>query len=689
MGPHLWIEKGPLLPLGEQITSKNVRIAKDAINLEKLFSMSVPSTSSDAFHKRVTTAGILIAMGIVYGDIGTSPLYTLNAVFHNRLITAEVALGSLSAVFWTLTFQTTLKYVIITLQADNKGEGGIFSLYALIRRFSGKWLLFPAMAGGAFLMADGIITPPISVASAVEGLQELYPHLRTEALVVGILIALFIFQQFGTERIGKVFGPVMGIWFTFIGVLGVMAIKDDPTILKALNPWYAYEMLRQAPGGFWLLGSIFLCTTGAEALYSDMGHTGRNNIRVSWIYIKITLILSYAGQTAWLLQHQGQTVGLISPFYHIVPQAIYVPAVIIATIATIIASQALISGCFTLINEAIRLDLWPRHRVQFPGNIRGQIYIPFANWLLMCGCIFIVLYFRESTRMEAAYGLSITLTMLMSTVLINFYLRSRRVPFIAVTLITGLFLVIEISFLTANFRKIKDGGWITLLIGASLMLVMFIWNKGRAMKRSWTTLVKLDDYSDLLKRLSADTNIAKYATNLAYLTASGSTHKIEKTAIDSIFSRSPKRADIYWFLHVNVLDEPYALRYRVDTIIPNDVYFVTFNFGFRIEPRLDYYFGQVVSDLVKSGEVDVSTRQEQYYQQSRIGDFRFLLMEPFLSFENDMPYWKRFIMRSYFNLKYVSVKESVNFGLDRSNVTVESYPIVVSPGDHAPIAREK
>jgi KUP system potassium uptake protein len=646
------------------------------------------SSSAVLFHKRISTAGILIAIGIVFGDIGTSPLYTLNAVFHDRIITADIALGSLSAIFWTLFFQTTLKYVIITLQADNKGEGGIFSLYALIRRFSGKWLLFPAMAGGAFLIADGIITPPISVASAIEGLQAIYPHLETEGIVIGILVVLFLFQQFGTEKIGRIFGPVMVLWFTFIGLLGAWALKDNPAVLKALNPWYAYVMLSHSPGGFWLLGSIFLCTTGAEALYSDMGHCGRNNIRISWIYVKTTLILSYAGQTAWLLQHQGQSVGLMSPFYHTVPQAIYLPSLVLATFATIIASQALISGCFTLINEAIRLDIWPRHRVLFPGNIKGQIYIPFANWLLMAACISMVLYFHESTRMEAAFGLSVTLTMLMSTVLINFYLHSKRWPFFAVVCITGLFLFIELSFLIANFRKIKEGGWITLLIGAGLFLVMFVWHKGKAIKRSLVGLVKVDEYSELLKRLSADENIPKYATNLVYLTASGSSRKIEKTAIDSILSRSPKRADIYWFVHVNTLDEPYALSYRVDAIVPNDLYFITFNFGFRIEPRLDYYFGQVVKELVRTGEVDLSDRHEQYYQQSRVGDFRFLIMEPFLSFENDMPFWKRFFMRSYFNLKYMSVKEVVNFGLDKSNVAIEKYPIVVAPVVPPPIVRE-
>ncbi|AXY72652.1 potassium transporter Kup [Paraflavitalea soli] len=646
------------------------------------------STSAASFHKRITAAGVLIATGIVFGDIGTSPLYTLNAVFHDRVITEEVALGALSAIFWTLFFQTTLKYVIITLQADNKGEGGILSLYALIRRFWGKWLLIPAMAGGAFLMADGIITPPISVASAIEGLRKINPDINTVPIVIVILIGLFCFQQFGTERIGKIFGPVMVVWFSFIGILGLMAMSGTPGVLKALNPYYAWVMLKEVPGGFWLLGSIFLCTTGAEALYSDMGHCGRNNIRVSWIFIKIMLILSYAGQTAWLLQHTGETVGIVSPFYHIVPEAIYLPSIIIVTLATIIASQALISGCFTLINEAIRLDIWPRHRVVFPGNIKGQIYIPFINWFLLAGCLGMVLHFRESTAMEAAFGLSVTLTMIMSTVLINFYLYVKRVPGIWVTLITAVFLTIEFSFLIANFQKIKEGGWITLLIGATLFLVMYIWQKGRGIKRALTKLVPIENYIELLKRLSIDEKIPKYATNLVYLTSSGSARKVEKTAIDSILSRSPKRADVYWFVHVNVLDEPYALRYHVDTLLKNDVYFIEFNLGFRIDPRIDFYFRQVVNDLVKSGEVDVSERYEQYYQESEVGDFRFLILDSFLSFDNDMPFGKNFIMKSYFNLKLLSVKEMVNFGLDPSNVTIEKYPVVVTPVEHERLKRE-
>ncbi len=636
------------------------------------------SLSASQFHNRITFAGSLIAIGIVFGDIGTSPLYTLNAVFHNHPITETIALGSLSCIIWTLTFQTTLKYVIITLQADNKGEGGIFSLYALVRRFSGKWLVYAAMAGGAFLMADGIITPPISVASAIEGLQKVYPDIQTVPIIIGILVVLFLFQQFGTHNIGKIFGPVMIVWFGFIGFLGVLQLGGDWSVLKAINPKYAYRLLAEEPGGFWLLGSIFLCTTGAEALYSDMGHCGRNNIRISWVFVKGMLILSYAGQAAWLVQHQGQSLEGISPFFHAVPDSLYIPAIIIATLATIIASQALISGCFTLINEAIRLSIWPRHKVDFPSNIRGQLYIPFINWVLMAGCIGMVLYFKESTAMEAAFGLSVTLTMLMSTGLIFFYLKAKRVHIAGVVGITALFFTVESSFLIANLQKIKEGGWITLVIGAALFAVMYIWYKGRKMKRELAHMEPLHANLASLKQLSRDEKIPKYATNLVYMTTSPTSKKLENTIIDSILHGVPKRADTYWFIHVAVVDEPYTLAYRVEAVAQNDVYYISFDLGFRVEPRVDYFFRQVVQELIKTGEVDLSHRSELPYQKEGIGDFKFVLSESFLSFDNALPFWKRFVMKSYFNLHFLSIRESVNFGLEPSNVVQEKYPVVVA-----------
>ncbi len=646
-------------------------------------------TNTSDFHKKITLAGSLIAIGIVFGDIGTSPLYTLNAVFHGKVISEAIALGSLSAIFWTLFLQTTLKYVIITLQADNNGEGGILSLYALIRRYWSKWLIFPAMAGGAFLIADGIITPPISVASAIEGVQNVIPGFNTVPYIIAILIGLFVFQQFGTDKIGKIFGPAMVIWFGFIAIIGTIALSENLEVLKAINPYYAYRMLVLEPGGFWFLGSIFLCTTGAEALYSDMGHCGRNNIRISWVFIKIALVLCYAGQTAWLMDHVGETVGNLSPFYHIVPPQIFWLALVIATCATIIASQALISGCFTLINEAIRLDIWPRHLVLFPGNIKGQLYIPAINWFLMVGCIGMVLHFKESTKMEAAFGLSVTLTMLMSTVLIYFYMRAKRIPIVWVVLITALFLCVEMSFLIANLQKIAEGGWITLVIGFILFMIMFIWWKGKKTKLAITPLSNIEKFLPVLKKLSIDETIPKYATNIVFLTSSTSHRKVEKTILDSILNTgSPKRADIYWFVHVNVTNEPYGLSYDVDTVVKNDVYFIHFNLGFRIEPRIDFHFRQVVTEMVKNQEVDVSERCEFNYQNNDVGDFKFIIRDSFLSFDNNMPFWKNFVMKSFYNLKYLSVKEDVNFGLDKSNLVIEKYPLIVVPYKNSDLVRK-
>lgn len=384
--------------------------------------------------QKLTFAGFLVSIGIVFGDIGTSPLYTYSAIIGSQTVTEVLALGGASAIFWTLFFQTTLKYVLITLKADNNGEGGIFSLYTLIRRYR-RWLLFPAIIGGSFLLADSIITPPISVSSAIEGLKPRNPNLPIIPIVLTIIVLLFVIQRKGTAFIGKLFGPVMLVWFTMIGVLGMGELSGNLSVFKALNPYYAYELLTSHPGGFWLLGGVFLCTTGAEALYSDLGHCGRKNIQISWVYVKICLVLCYFGQAAWLLAHVGTQLTNVSPFFGLVPDWFLIPAIVIATFATIIASQALISGSFTLVAEAIRLNLWPKLRVVFPSDVKGQLYIPAINWLLMIGCCGAVLYFKESKNMEAAFGLSVTLTMLMTTILLSFYLYVRKVNKAAVLLL--------------------------------------------------------------------------------------------------------------------------------------------------------------------------------------------------------------------------------------------------------------
>ena len=634
------------------------------------------------FHKQISYGGMLIATGIVFGDIGTSPLYTLNALFHpGEIVTEAKAIGILSCIIWTLTLQTTLKYILITLQADNKGEGGIFSLYTLIRRYFGQWSIVLAVIGGAFLIADGIITPPISVASAIEGLQKFNPSLNTVPIVIAILIGLFVIQQLGTQKIGKFFGPVMLIWFTFIGAIGILSVASNLSVFKAFNPMYAYQLLAHYPSGFWLLGGIFLCTTGAEALYSDMGHVGRNNIRVSWIYIKITLILSYAGQTAWLLSNG--VANELSPFYNIIPEPIYIPSVILASMATVIASQALISGCFTLVNEAIRLGLWPRNRVIFPGAMKGQMYIPFFNWFLMIACILAVLHFRESKNMEAAFGLSVTLTMLITTFLIALYLRTKRVPIVLVSILTALFLSVEFSFLIANLQKLHEGGWIMLVIGGLLSATMLIWFYGKKMQGKFIEATELTPLAlQKIRDLSCNTEIRNYATNLIYLTSISKPDKIESRTLESIFRTPAKRADVYWFLHVQVTDEPYTLQYQPTILSGNDIYHVVLHIGFRVEPKVDLFFRLIAAELIEKRELNYEKTEEKKYDSKNFGDYRFVVAHSYLSYDNNLPYWRNLLIKSYYNLKLMGVSDDVNYGLDKSNVVFEQYRLVYKKSDN-------
>lgn len=645
------------------------------------------ATSTHASLSKVTAPGLLVAIGIVFGDIGTSPLYVLAAVMRGKELSETLVLGTLSCVIWTLTLQTTIKYVIITLRADNNGEGGIFSLYALVRRFTGKWLLYPAVIGGAFLLADGLITPPISVSSAIEGLLIFNPTLETVPIVIAILIALFVSQQFGTEWLGRLFGPVMLVWFTFIGVIGAYALLAEPGVLRAINPVWAARLLTEYPGGFWLLGGVFLCTTGAEALYSDMGHCGRGNIRVSWAYVKLTLLLSYAGQSAWLMSHLGQRLSETSPFYSIVPTPILVFSIGLATIAAIIASQALISGAFTLVGEAMRLNLWPRQRVVYPTDVRGQLYVPFINWGLMVGCILIVLYFRESKNMEAAYGLAVTLTMLMSTILVSMYLRVNRVAPILTILTTGVFLSVELTFLIANAVKLEEGGWISITLGLLLMGLMLFWHWGEEIKADLIRYDSLIKNLSVLRELSNDPTIPKFATHLVYLTAADEPDQVESEALYSILNRAPKRADVYWFIHVCVEDEPYVVTYRVDALAEQDAYFITFYLGFRVEPRINLLFRRVVDELVEQGEVVIDSRYRSLQTHRVPGDFRFVLFRSFLSVENELPLRQKIIMSGYALIQRIAMSTKSAYGLDTSNVVVEAVPLVLAPPQNVRLER--
>jgi KUP system potassium uptake protein len=639
---------------------------------------------------KFSLAGMLVTIGIVFGDIGTSPLYAFSAIMGNRKVEEILVVGGLSAVFWTLTLQTSLKYVIITLRADNNGEGGIFSLYSLVRRYAGAWLLFPAIIGGAFLLADGIITPPISISSAIEGLRIYVPDIPIEPIVIAILIIIFSFQQFGTQIVGKLFGPVVVVWFSFLGIIGLLYALNDLSVLKAVNPYYAYRMLAEYPHGFFLLGAVFLCTTGAEALYADMGHCGRKNIRVSWIFVKICLLLNYAGQSAYLMQNVGSPLEGPTPFYGIVPKSILPFGIFIATSAAIVASQALISGSFTLIGEAMRLNFWSRQRIVYPTNFRGQLYIPQVNWLLMIGCIFVVLHFKESKYMEAAYGLSVTMTMLMTTVLLFVYMRSRRYPAVAVFGLTGLFLSIELGFFIANMEKFTHGGYVSVIVGFVVFTVMWVWYKGRQLRKKLTIWEDTKEFFSTLEALSNDKTIPQHSTHLVYLTASDSSKKLERETIESILEKTPKRADVYWFVHIKTDDYPFTTKYKVETMAKEDVYFLTFTLGFRIEPRINYFFELALEDLVKNNEVEMTSRHPALKKYNIRGDVRFVLLRSFLSYENDLPFKQNFIMRFYYILRrWFSIREDVAYGLDADNVDVENVSVVVARPEEITLVREK
>jgi len=636
--------------------------------------------------KRVSIASLLVALGIIYGDIGTSPLYVLSSIIGKREITQELVYGGISCVFWTLTLQTTFKYILLTLQADNRGEGGIFSLFALVRRYR-RWLYLPAIIGAGTLLADGIITPPISVSSAVEGLSGVNGLEKiiapgnpvTVGIIIGILSLLFFFQQFGTNIVGSSFGPIMLIWFSMLTVLGINQLVHYPFILNAIDPIYAYDLLSKYPRGFWLLGSVFLATTGAEALYSDLGHCGKKNIQYSWIFVKTALLLNYFGQGAWVMIRKEKFLNGLNPFYEVMPHWFLIIGIFIATAAAIIASQALISGSFTLISEAMRLNFWPKIKVKFPTEIRGQIYIPSINWILWVGCIAVMLYFRESSKMEAAYGFSITIAMLMTTMLMYYYMKFvRKWPAAIITIILLVFLTVEISFFIANIAKIKQR-WMFLIFEFGIIGVMYVWYRARKIKNRYVEFVRLETYIPRIQELSNDRSVPKYSTHLIYLTSADNPKEIEHKIIYSILNKKPKRADIYWLVHVDTLDDPYTSEYKVDHIIPNDIIRVEFRLGFRVEPKINLMFRKVVEDLLKNREVNISNRYESVERSNVIGDFQFIVMEKYLSEDNELPITERIIMKFHFWLKEISLSEERGFGLDSANVTVEKFPLIVAP----------
>jgi len=626
---------------------------------------------------KITTAGLVVTLGIIYGDIGTSPLYVMRAIIAGAdTIHAPFILGGLSCIFWTLTMQTTIKYITFAIRADNKGEGGIFALFALIRKRA-KWAFLFAMIGGCTLLADSIITPAITIVSAIEGVLIKNPRIPVVPIAVLIITVLFLIQKFGTKMIGRSFGPIMFIWFSMLGVLGFVQLIQNPQILHALNPKYAFDFLTKFPGGFVLLGAVFLCTTGADALYSDLGHCGRNNIRITWGFVKVCLLLNYFGQGAWILKNTDFVNEWTNPFYAIMPPWFLMPGIVIATVAAIIASQAMITSSFTLISEAISLNFWPKVRINYPTNIKGQMYISSINWILYICCVGIVLFFQKSSNMEAAYGLTINITMLMTTILLGVYFYYKHVPKYLLVLFLMIYLTIEGSFLIANLNKFLHGGYFTFMLGSILFIIMYVWFQGRKIKNSFIEFLKIDQYIDIIKALSKDKSIPKYATNLVFLTKANRETDVESKIIYSILNKQPKRADTYWMLHIDILDDPHVLEYKVTHIIQGIFIKVDFKIGFKVQPRVNLFFRQVVEEMSRTKEIDLLSHYDSLRQFNIMSDFRFVVIDRIQNYDFDFPAKEQFIMDIYAILKRFGIGEVRSLGLDTSNVTVETVPLYI------------
>ena len=639
-----------------------------------------------SFVKKFSAAGFIIALGIIYGDIGTSPLYVFTAIIKNTVISKELIYGSISCIFWTLTIQTTFKYVILILQADNRGEGGIFALYTLVRR-KVKWLYIPAIIGASMLLADGIITPPISISNAIEGIRNIdffetiiVPGNKlTVGIVITIISLLFFFQRFGTKIVGYSFGPVMFIWFTMILFLGLANIVQDISILKALNPYYGYKLLTQYPGGFWLLGAVFLCTTGAEALYSDLGHCGKKNIQFSWMYVKLALVCNYLGQGVWLLKHQGQILYNQNPFYEIMPSWFLFIGVCIATVATIIASQALISGSFTLINEAVNLNFWPRITIKFPSNIKGQLYIPSLNIILWFGCVGIMLWFRKAENMEAAYGFAISTTMIMTTLLMSFYIFViRKWNKILSSIILFIFICVETSFFIANSIKLFEA-WVVFLFASILISIMLIWEKSKKVTKKYLIVTKMNLNIDRLIELSNDTQLPIFANHLVYLTRSTNSSNIEKRIIDSILFQKPKRANFYWFIHIESTDEPFQMDFTIHQLIPNKIIRIDFKLGFKMQPRVNILFKKVLQHLYETNQIKSQNKYENLNPIDFHTEITYVIMESFFSIENELPFFEDLLMDIYFTIKKLSQSDPKAFGLDNATIIIEKVPLIIAP----------
>ena len=639
------------------------------------------SSTSHFDTKKLTAMGVLVSLGIVFGDIGTSPLYVMKAIVNARHGTGNLPFdeyieGALSCIIWTLTMQTTFKYVVIALRADNKGEGGILSLYSLVKKLKKKWLYVVAIIGASTLVADSIITPSLTVMSAVEGLKIFSPNTPVVGITLVILAIVFMVQQFGTASIGKLFGPVMVLWFLTLGIFGSIHIFDHFEILKAFNPYYAYNLITHSPSAIVIMGAVFLCTTGAEALYSDLGHCGKRNIRVSWIFVKLMLILNYLGQGAWLLDNQLAVGQGVNPIFGIMPEWAILPGVILATAAAIIASQSVITGSFTMFSEAMSVTFWPNQQIDYPSGVKGQMYIPRINWGLMFLCFIVVIYFQKSEAMEAAYGLTITITMLMTTVLLFFWLsRNKATRVFAIGFIT-VYLFIELGFFYANVIKFFDGGWLTMVLGGFIATCMYAWYNGRLIKAKFIKFVKLDKYVPVIKELKLDETIPKYATNLAFLSRAKRQDEVEAKIIYSIIRKQPKRADHYFILNITNQEDPYTFKYAIDEIMPGTIYRINFMLGFKIDRRINDYFDQVLEDMMEEGIIPSRSSHPSLRHYNVPPDLKYVIIDNTYINDTLLTVKEKITLNIYNFVKYIGSDDFKAWGISSHNVVVESAPLL-------------
>ncbi|MSS17169.1 KUP/HAK/KT family potassium transporter [Sodaliphilus pleomorphus] len=640
--------------------------------------MTSKIVSSGKTSHRLSVMGLLVTLGIVYGDIGTSPLYVMRAIVGaTSAVTSDYIIGAVSCIIWTLTFQTTLKYVVLALRADNNGEGGILALYALVRKHGSAWLYLLAIIGASTLVADGVITPSITVLSAIEGLRTYEPSTPVIPIAIAILTVLFFIQQYGTSAIGKLFGPLMLLWFSMIGILGLTHVSDSWVILKAFNPWYAVHLLATSPEWFLILGAVFLCTTGAEALYSDLGHCGKHNIRVSWAFVKTMLICNYLGQGAWIIAHAGQFAPGTNPFYAIMPHAFLPVGITMATIAAIVASQALISGSFTIFSEAMNLHFWPRQHIKYPTDIKGQLYIPFINISLYVLCIIVILFFQTSSNMEAAYGLAITVTMLMTTLLLGCYLKQNKMPWSMVIPVIGFFVVLEGIFFVANLAKFMHGGWVTMLLAGTICLVMYVWFNVDKIRNTFVERRDIRKYYDVLSDIKSDSSISKFATNIVYMSRFCGKYDVEQKVLYSIINKHPMRADHYILLHTDYEDTPNERSYDFYELIPGTLYRINLHLGFRVQPYVNLYLRQVIEDQVGNGKFALESGYDSLRRHHVAGNFIFVFIKRVYAEFNVFTPKARFIMTIYNLVHHLKQSAPKAMGLSTSNVFVEIVPLVV------------